>query len=170
MTSGFPTVCFIVARAPDGAIGRAGAMPWHIPEDLAFFRDKTVAKPVIFGRKTFDAILAQTGRPLRNRHIIVVSRTTPDYGPDVTVYESFPAALAQARHWAIQHGADEVMIGGGAEIYRAAMADATKAYITDVPVTVPDADAFFPDLGPEWQEISRHDAGPCVFRELQRKI
>ena len=93
-------------------------IPWRLPTDFAFFKRMTLGKPLIMGRKTFESI----GRPLPGRTNIVVSRQK-GYQPDgVIVIDTLDAALDHAQAIAAADRADEVMIGGGAQIYREAMA------------------------------------------------
>lgn len=147
-----PRLALIVATARNGAIGRDGALPWHLPEDLQHFKRLTLGKPIVMGRLTWESI----GRPLPGRTNIVISRS-PDYdAPGAEVVPSLDAALTRAAAIA---GADgEVMVIGGAQIYRAALPRVERVYRTRVDIDVA-GDAFFPELDPaEWRllESSRH--------------
>ena len=113
-----PVIALIVAAAQNGVIGRDNQLPWHLPGDLAYFKRTTLGKPVLMGRKTFESI----GRPLPGRTNIVISRQPNWQAPGVTVCNSLEAALASAAALPdLQPGA-EVMVIGGAEIYRQALA------------------------------------------------
>jgi len=134
-------VAIIAAVAANGVIGNGNAIPWHLPSDFAHFKRMTVGKPLIMGRKTFESI----GRPLPNRTNIVVTRQE-GYQPDgVLVISSFEAALEHAQEIARADRANEVMIGGGAEIYAQALAIADRLYITHVGA-MPEGDAYFPQV------------------------
>lgn len=95
-------ISLIAALAADRVIGMENAMPWHLPEDLAWFKRNTLNKPVIMGRKTFESI----GRPLPGRHNIVLS-SQPGKGSGVTWVTSLEEALAAAGD------VEEVMVMGG---------------------------------------------------------
>lgn len=158
-------VTLIAAVAENGVIGDGNAIPWRLPSDFAHFKRATLGKPLIMGRKTFESI----GRPLPGRTNLVVSRQ-PDYRPDgVIVIDSISAALARAQDIATAEGADEVMVGGGAEIYRQAMAGADRLLISWVELA-PDGDAHFPAIdSKEWQETAsvampRADKDTASFR------
>ncbi|UWR00478.1 dihydrofolate reductase [Rhodobacteraceae bacterium S2214] len=157
-------ISLIVARAKNNAIGRDGDMPWHLPEDLAMFQRETRGGAVIMGRRTWDS-LPEAYRPLKGRHNVVVTRSALD-GPD-DVVESIEAAIA-ACHAA---GYTRVYGIGGAGIYAALLPLADRLLITEVDLTVSDADTFFPTFDEtEWRQIGQHVLRPegpaCVLREL----
>jgi dihydrofolate reductase len=146
-----PEITLVVARGRDGAIGRQGALPWHLPADLKHFKRLTVGKPVVMGRKTFESI----GKPLPGRHNIVVTRNSGWQSEGVTVAANLAEAIAAAG-LDPQSRAGEIMIIGGGEIYAQSLLFATRVHLTEVEIDVPDADAHFPRLDPaEWQEVSR---------------
>ncbi len=143
-------VTLIVAAAENGVIGRDGAMPWHLPDDLKRFKRLTVGKPVVMGRKTFESI----GKALPGRQNIVLTRQPGWRADGVTVVPNLAEAIAAA-------GLDprtrvaELMVIGGAEIYALAMPIATRIELTRVR-GAPDGDAFFPAPAPDrWQEVAR---------------
>ncbi len=132
----------IVARARNGAIGLANAMPWHLPADLAHFKRTTLGHPVIMGRRTWESI----GRALAGRRNIVVSRTPGFRAEGAQVVGS----LAEA--WRAAEGAEEAFVIGGARLYAEALPEAERVYLTDVVGEVA-GDTFFPGLDPrEWRE------------------
>lgn len=134
-------VAIIAAVAENGVIGNDNQIPWYLPSDFAHFKRMTMGKPLIMGRKTFESI----GRPLPGRTNIVVSRQ-PGYQPNgVIVISSLEAALEHAQEIAKADRANEVMIGGGAEIYRQALPYADRMYITQVALEPP-GDTFFPPI------------------------
>lgn len=150
-------VCLVVARARNGVIGNAGALPWRMPSDLKSFKALTMGKPVIMGRKTFESI----GKPLPGRTNIVVTRQQ-DYAPGgVEVAPTLARAVDLAHDFAYAEGVAEIMIIGGGEIYRQSLELADRVYLTEIAMDV-DGDTKFPDLDPRiWEETWRehHDAG-----------
>ncbi|MCK7596413.1 dihydrofolate reductase [Microbulbifer sp. CAU 1566] len=145
-----PPLAMIVAMAGNRAIGRENALPWRISGDLQFFKRTTLGKPVVMGRKTFESI----GRPLPGRKNIVITRN-PDWRAEgVSLAASLEQALALAAQAAVGDGAEEIMVIGGAEIYRQAMPLAQRLYITEVEAEV-EGDAFFPELDETWKEVGR---------------
>lgn len=144
-------VALIVAVAANNVIGRNNALPWHLPEDLRYFKQVTLGKPVVMGRKTFESI----GRPLPGRTNIVVTRNARFSAPGIEVAGSLDAALAAAERVACRDGVAEVMVIGGAKIYAAALPRAQRLYITEVHARV-DGDALLPEIDwRQWQEVSR---------------
>lgn len=141
----------IVAMGRNRVIGREGGLPWRISSDLAFFKQTTMGKPVVMGRKTFQSI----GRPLPGRRNIVVSRDRSLAFEGVEMAADLPEALRMAEAAAERMGADEILVIGGAEIYAQALLLAERVYCTEVEA-VPEGDAHFPALDPDhWQESER---------------
>lgn len=149
-------VAIIAAVAENGVIGSHNHIPWRLPGDFAHFKRMTLGKPLIMGRKTFESI----GRPLPGRTNIVVSRQE-GYQPDgVIVISSLEAALEHAQEIAKADRANEVMIGGGAEIYRQALEIADRMYLTVVALK-PEGDAFFPPINFEqWRAAGEINVAP----------
>lgn len=141
----------IVAAAENGVIGRNNGLPWHLPEDLRYFKRVTMGKPIVMGRKTYESI----GRPLPGRTNIVITRQA-DYAPQgVRVVGSLDEALALAADIALIDGCDELLVIGGAEIYSSAIPRADRLYLTQVHARV-DGDAFLPAVDwSGWREVSR---------------
>lgn len=160
-----PAVTLVVAHARNRVIGRDGGMPWHLPADLRHFKDITIGKPVVMGRRTFESI----GRPLPARTNIVVTRDDSYDVDGIVVAHSLDAALAAAGD------VDEVMVIGGAEIFRQALPLARRIHLTLVDADV-EGDTYFPALDPaEWHEVGREDrpadarnAHPLNFVVLER--
>ena len=147
---GMPVVCLIVAAAENGVIGANGKMPWHLPSELKYFRARTIGKPVVMGRKTFQSI----GKALPGRDNIVVTRDGTFAAPDVAVAGSLTAGLDLARVAAARLGAAEIMVLGGAEIYVQALPLAGRVYLTRI-LASPDGDTHFPALNPaDWHLLS----------------
>ncbi|WP_166839275.1 type 3 dihydrofolate reductase [Rheinheimera pleomorphica] len=159
-------IAMVAAMAANRVIGKANQMPWHLPADLKHFKAVTLGKPVVMGRKTFDSI----GRVLPGRRNIVISRSVP---PEQRGAE-WVTSLAQALDLLQQY--DEVMIIGGAEIYRQALPLAQRLYLTDIDL-VTEGDAHFPDYLAEadWQvtqqseqPADQYNPYACCFRTLER--
>lgn len=136
----------IVAVGENNEIGVKGALPWHISEDLQYFKRTTRGYPVIMGRTTYFSI----GRPLPGRTNIVLN-LGGDPIPEVVCVYSFEEAYRAAE----ATGATQCFIIGGASVYRAAMPEMDRLYITHVHAAVPQADAFFPAIDPAvWERES----------------
>lgn len=135
----------ITARARNGVIGIENRLPWHLPEDLKYFKATTLGCPVVMGRKTFESI----GRPLPGRRNMVVTRNAAWSAAGVETFGSIEAALAACAE------EQEVFLIGGAELYQQALPYTHKAYITEIEAEF-EGDAHFPTLPDnEWKEISR---------------
>lgn len=126
-------VGLIWAEAADGVIGAEGGMPWHVPEDLAHFKEITLGAPVVMGRKTWDS-LPERFRPLAGRENIVITRQQ-DWTADGA---RRAATVAEA-----VRGHDRVWIIGGAEIFRQVIGDADRLEVTELDLEV-DGDAYAP--------------------------
>ena len=139
----------ILARASNGVIGNRGALPWHLPEDLAHFKRKTLGRPVIMGRKTWDSLPARF-RPLPGRTNVVLTRQ-----PEWQAAGALRAAsLAGAMALCEAQAADEAWIIGGADLYAQALPLASSAEVTEIDAAF-DGDAHAPVLGPQWREVAR---------------
>ena len=150
-------ISLVWAQARDGAIGRDGTMPWHLPEDLAHFKAVTLGGPVLMGRCTWES-LPERFRPLPGRENFVVSRQPGFVAEGAVVVGSLDAALAAAANG----GGGRVSVIGGGQLYRAAMPAATELIVTRIDLDVPDADTFAPEIGPGWRLL---DAGePLISR------
>ncbi|MCB1704178.1 MAG: dihydrofolate reductase [Halioglobus sp.] len=144
-------VAIIVAVADNGVIGKDNALPWKIPEDMQHFKRITLGKPVVMGRKTYESI----GRPLPGRTNVVISRDPQFQAGGVEVARSLEQALALAGAIAERDGVEEIMVMGGAQIYRETLPVADTLYITEIHASV-DGDACLCDIEwPLWREISR---------------
>jgi dihydrofolate reductase len=130
-----PWVTLIVAVADNGVIGRDNALPWHLPEDLKRFKRLTLGKPVVMGRKTFESI----GKPLPGRLNIVVTRDANYQREGVTVVHDVDAALVAAV------GAGEVMVIGGAELFRQFLPRSMRVHLTRVHGSI-EGDIHWPPL------------------------
>ena len=141
-------IALIVALAENNAIGFNNTMPWHLPEDLKYFKKITMGKSLIMGRKTHDSV----GFALPGRFNIIISRSKSIDGIAGTVVASTPdEALFFAKQYAENRGQDEIMVIGGAQLYRHFLPQADRLYITRIYQTFK-ADAFFPDINlDEWR-------------------
>jgi len=126
----------IVVIGKNRELGKGNKLLWHIPEDMAWFREKTMGHPVIMGRKTFASI----GRPLPNRVNIVITRDPLFQAEGVTIVHSLEEAIEKTK----ETKNDEIFIIGGANLYEQAILIADKLYVTEVDALRPDADTFFP--------------------------
>ncbi|MFT6094407.1 MAG: dihydrofolate reductase [Zhongshania sp.] len=145
------TVSLIVAMAKNRVIGVNNQLPWRLPADLKHFKATTMAKPIVMGRKTWESI----GRPLPGRFNIVISRQQGYVAEGASVVNSLADGLALACREAVSAGLDEVFVIGGEAIYRQALADAVKIYLTEVDVEL-EGDAWFPEIEQnEWKEVAR---------------
>ena len=145
-------ISLIVAVAKNKVIGNKGGMPWDLPSDLSNFKDITMNKPMIMGRKTFESI----GRPLPGRDNIVVSRNPNIVHEGVILCSGIKSALSEANKCAELRGVDEIMVIGGEYIFKSFINDAHRIYLTEVDSS-PDGDVFFPELDfNNYNEISKN--------------
>ncbi|MEZ5493520.1 MAG: dihydrofolate reductase [Pseudomonadales bacterium] len=151
-----PIISLIVARTRNGVIGRNNTMPWHLPEDLRYFKRVTLGKPVIMGRNTWESL----GKPLPGRDNIVITRNSRYSAEGAYIANSLNDAINLATSLASENNSDEIMIIGGAQIYQAALPLVQRAYITEIDADI-DGDAFFPPLEGKWHEISCESHAPC---------
>ena len=166
MTLGPPLISLIVAMAQNGVIGRDNSMPWRLPEDLKRFRAFTLGKPILMGRKTFESI----GRPLEGRTNLVLTRDRSWFAHGVIVVHSVEEALTQAS------ASDELVVIGGAEIYRLVLPFARRIYLTHVHADV-QGDITFPEFDPtQWADVEYSSqpaddehAYPVTFVTLERR-
>jgi dihydrofolate reductase len=162
-----------VARSLNGVIGRDNDLPWRLKSDLAIFKARTMGKPVIMGRKTWDSL---PRKPLPGRMNIVLSQDGSFEPAQAVVCESFLEALQMAKEQATDDGVDEVCVIGGRAIFELALPRAKRLYLTEVQAEV-EGDVRFPAFDEAaWTEVSReeHPAGPdddhaFVFRVLERR-
>jgi dihydrofolate reductase len=138
------SLALIVAVAENGVIGRDNALPWHISEDLRYFKQVTSGKTVIMGRKTFQSI----GRPLPNRTNIVVTRDPAFKAEGVLVAHSLDDALSKA-------GDGEAMVIGGSSLFEETLSRADRFYLTEIHRAY-EGDVHFPNWDRAlWREASR---------------
>jgi dihydrofolate reductase len=134
-------IAAVVAIGRNRELGKGNKLIWHIPDDLKRFKKLTLGHPIIMGRKTFESIVAMLGKPLPERTNIVITRDKKwGYG-GVLVADSLERALELAKE---QPGAEEIHIGGGAQVYEQALSKIDKLYLTLIDAETPDADSYFP--------------------------
>jgi dihydrofolate reductase len=147
------TVSLIAAVSRNRVIGIENRLPWHLPEDLKYFRRVTQGKPVVMGRKTYESI----GRLLPGRENRIVSRQAGYQVEGARVFSSVREAC---------EGAGEIFVIGGEQVYREALAFADRLYLTQVDAEI-QGDAFFPAWDEDaFREISRETFAPAEGRAL----
>ena len=144
-------VNLIFARAANGVIGRDGTLPWHLPEDMAYFKRMTAGCPVIMGRKTWDS-LPRKFRPLPGRTNLVITRQVLWQENGAKTMPSMRESLLFCEQ--MSPTPTEVWVIGGAQIYAEALPLAHRAMITEIAQDF-EGDAFAPVFDPEWRETSR---------------
>ncbi len=160
-------ISLVAAVASNRVIGRGGRLPWRLPDDLKHFRARTLGKPVIMGRRTFESI----GKPLPGRRNVVVTHHVDFAAEGCTVVHDLDAALDAAG------AAPEIVVIGGASLYLDFLPRAERIYLTEVHAEV-EGDVFFPDLDPvDWLEANRErhpaderHAHAFSFVELWRRM
>ncbi|MFN7117830.1 MAG: dihydrofolate reductase [Saprospiraceae bacterium] len=146
-------VSAIAAVSKNGVIGKNNEVPWYLPADLKYFKNKTLDRHVIMGRKTLESIV----NPLPKRTNIILTRDPFFVATNVIVAHTMDEALDIAE----QNGEEEAFVLGGAEIYQLSLPYLDKLYITEVAVEVPDGDTFFPEVDwKEWKLISQDPHQP----------
>ncbi|MDP2357296.1 MAG: dihydrofolate reductase [Beijerinckiaceae bacterium] len=146
-----PPLVLVVAVGRNQVIGGDGRLPWRLPSDLNRFKAVTMGKPMLMGRKTFEAI----GRPLPGREIIVLTRDPVFTSPGIHVAHTLDDGLKCATDCARTMGASEVIIAGGGDLYRQTLAMASRLDVTQVDLS-PVGDATFPHIDDTvWRETSR---------------
>ncbi len=162
----------IAAMADNRVIGINNTLPWKLPSDMRWFRQHTLGKPVIMGRKTFESF---GGRPLPDRTNIVITRDASYTAEGTVVVTSIKQALEQAAR--VAGDTDEAMIIGGASFYEQMLDKVDRMYLTLVDADIK-GDAWFPEYNPShWQQVERIDvaadeknAFPHHFVIFDRKL
>ncbi len=145
-----PKIALIAALDKNRAIGYANQLPWHLPDDLKFFKQNTQGGCVVMGRKTFESL---GSKPLPNRRNIILTKQVNWSHPEVETTSEWSALLQKLTTEAVS----TVWVIGGGEIYALTLADADELVITQVDTCLATADTWFPDWSHEtWQCESRH--------------
>lgn len=144
-------IALIAAVAENGIIGKDNKLPWEIRSEWQYFVRMTKHKPIIMGRLTFESL----GAPLKDRPNIIVTRNIGYKHPGIIVTTTLEKAIDIAKKICVETKQDEIMIGGGAEIYRLALPLADRLYLTEVHMR-PEGDTKFPEFDrSEWAETKR---------------
>lgn len=153
-------IALIVAMSENGVIGNEGRLPWRIPEDMRWFKERTIGKPCIMGRKTWESF---PKRPLPDRPNILVTRDRSYQAAGASVTHSFAEAVAVAKQ--LMPDAEEIMVLGGAEIYAVALPLAERVYLTRVHASI-EGDVRMPEFDPAiWKEVTRsYTREPAQYR------
>jgi dihydrofolate reductase len=162
-----------IARSMNNVIGRDGRLPWRLKTDMALFKQTTIGKPIIMGRKTWDSLPI---KPLPGRLNIVLSRDGSFEPLGALVCDNLDEAVRIAREQAVEDRVDEVFVIGGGAVFHAALPKARRIYLTEVEADV-DGDAVLePFDETHWKEVhrQRHPAGegdefPFTYRVLERR-
>ena len=151
-----PRVTLILARARNGVIGAKGGLPWHLPEDLAFFKRTTMGHPIVMGRRTWESI----GRPLPGRRSIVVTRDRQFAAAGAEVAHSLDEAIQRCA------GTHEIFVIGGAHLYMEALGRADRLLLTEIDADF-EGDTFLPAaVAEDWAESSRVHHPPSATRSF----
>ncbi len=143
----------VVAMNSSFLIGKDNDLPWKLKEDLEHFKSYTLGKPIIMGRKTYESI----GRPLPNRLNVVVSRTISEIDNLLTV-STLKKAINEARIYCESNGQDEIVLIGGAGIFKEGLEILNKLVITWVNADDLEGDVYFPSFSlDEWKETDSKD-------------
>ena len=156
----------VAALADNGVIGRAGTLPWHLPDDLRRFKALTMGRPILMGRRTFESI----GRPLPGRRNLVLTRRAATLPAGVEAVAGLATALEKCA------GAAELCVIGGADVYRQALPQADRLELTRVHASAA-GDVTFPDFElAQWREVARvehgadeHHQWAMTFLTLERR-
>lgn len=159
-------ISLVVARARNGVIGRDGGLPWHVSSDLKRFKEITMGKPLVMGRKTWEGL---PRKPLPGRRNIVITRQAGYVAPGAEVAASLDAALALCAD------APEIAVIGGGDIFRLAWDRADRLYLTEIDLAV-DGDTYLPEVDEsQWREVGREvhpkaemDSAGFTLRVLDR--
>jgi len=160
-------ISFILAMDDDGAIGKNNQLPWHLPEDLKFFKRVTMGHPIVMGRKTYESI----GRLLPGRENIIITRNADYHLDGAIVFHSISDFVSYCRKQE-----KEVFVIGGAEIFKATFAYAERMYITRIHERFA-GDTFFPRFkSSEWElesckqgmknEQNPYDYEFCIYKRI----
>lgn len=133
-------VTLIVAQASNRCIGKDGGLPWHIPEDLKHFRQCTMGKTVLMGRKTWES-LPEKYRPLPGRKNVVITRDASFKAEGAILFHDLEEALKTLKD-------DDIWVIGGAEIFKYCLPFAQKIELTQIDIPY-DGDTFFPEISPQ---------------------
>ena len=157
-------ISLIAAIGKNGELGKDNTLIWHLKEDLAFFKEQTMGKPIIMGMNTFKSL----PRLLPGRkHIVLTSKTNPELDPSVAIVHSKPELFEL-----VDSLDDEVFIIGGARVYAEFIEYASKMYLTEIDAEEKNADAYFPTFNQDDYEkdiLSEHEDNGIKYRHVLYK-
>jgi dihydrofolate reductase len=158
------SISIIAAVSKNNVIGIKNELPWYLPEDLKRFKNLTLKKTVLMGRKTFESILAKIGKPLPDRKNVVITRNKNFKAPQgVLIFDDIKKALNNFKN-------EDIFIIGGGKIYQQTINLADTLYITHIDKEIKNGDTFFPEIDEKiWQKISQEDKEGFSFAVYQRK-
>ena len=145
------TLSLLLAADENNVIGKDNQLPWHLPNDLKYFKNLTWGMPILMGRKTFESI----GKPLPGRKSIVITRNKEWQAEGVMVVHSLIDAIELAKSEAVK----EIFVIGGAEIFNSSLKDAQRIYLTRIHHQF-EGDTFFQDLDQAWQLVNSKHCEP----------
>ncbi len=159
-------ISLVVAMAKNRVIGSNNDLPWYLSADLKHFKEITTGHTIVMGRTTLESIVARLGKPLPNRTNVVLTHDANYQAPEgCVVVTTLDDALRIS---------DDVMVIGGGQVFAEALPKADRIYLTRVEADIA-GDVLFPELGPEWKEVSSetHEADekneyPYTFITLER--
>lgn len=153
------TISHMLAMDRNRVIGKDNQLPWRLPADLAYFRKHTIGKPVLMGRKTYDSM----GKALPKRENLVVTRDAHFQPGDCRVFNSIEEAIQYFQ----KSDEEELMIIGGAEIFRQTLSIANKLYITEIDDEF-EGDTFYPEIPPEEWIVTKREQGTVDENNVYR--
>lgn len=144
----YPKLSAIVAKSRNNVIGRDGGLPWHLSSDLKFFKKTTLGKPVLMGRTTWEGLPF----PLPGRPNLVLTRNRDYFSPDAEICHSVKGLIGRGFEIAGATGGKEVMIIGGAMLYKTVLPFCDRLYISDVRADI-SGDVFFPEIDSQYWKL-----------------
>ncbi|MEM7461889.1 MAG: dihydrofolate reductase [Pseudomonadota bacterium] len=151
----------IAAIGDNDVIGVEGGLPWRLSSDLKRFKQITMGKPIIMGRKTYESI----GKPLPGRLNIVVTRNSDFSADGIEIVSGIEAGIARARQHAELNDVDEICVIGGGEIYSKTIGSADRLYITHV-LASPEGDTKFPEIDQDYWQIAHEEDFPAGEKDI----
>lgn len=145
-----PKLCAIVAMDRNRVIGKEGDLPWRLPSDLKHFKRVTLGKPCLMGRKTWESLPF----PLPGRPNLVLTRNADYAAKGAEIFIDLKTMVGQGYELAGRAGVDEIMLIGGAQLYKALLPHCDRLYITQVDAEV-EGDAVFPEIDPTLWRLTR---------------
>ncbi len=168
----FPKLSAIVAQSRNNVIGRDGGLPWHLSSDLKLFKKYTMGKPVMMGRTTWEGLPF----PLPGRPNLVLTRNKDYFSPDAEIFHSIRGLVGRGYEIAGEKNLTEVMLVGGATLYKELLPYCDRLYVTEVLADI-EGDAYFPILERDDWRITKEerfargerDDFDFIFRILDRQ-